>query len=222
MPRPLIGLTADVVAGEAQLTRPYLNMVAEAGGIPIILPPQAALRGEMLDRLDGVIITGGKDIDVTQLGVPLHPSADCMASERQSAEFAILDELAQRPKMPMLGICLGMQLMGVHRGNALIQHLADVLPNAERHRDGAEHLIETTPNAPFGAGPVRSYHHQALATANSFEIIAYSEDGVIEAIRDPKREFCLGVQWHPERTPTPQTGMDIIRLLIQAAAARLC
>jgi putative glutamine amidotransferase len=217
MPRPLIGLTADLENGAALLTRPYWNMVVEAGGIPIILPPVAALRGKMLDRIDGVIITGGYDIDVTQFGVPLHPLAECMHHERQSAEFAILDELAQRPQVPVLGICLGMQLMGVHRGNALIQHLGDVIPNADRHREGAEHRVDTVHHAPFASGMVRSYHHQALATANAFEILAHSDDGVIEAILDPQRKFCLGVQWHPERTPTPQTGLEIIRLLITAS-----
>lgn len=217
MRRPLIGLTADVVAGETQLTRPYLDMVDAAGGVPVVLPARASLRGAMLDRIDGVIITGGDDVDVTGFGVPLHPQARCMDPERQAAEFALLDELAARPEIPVLGICLGMQLMGVHRGNPLIQHLADFIPNAERHREGAEHAVTAEPGAPVVSGPVRSFHHQALAEAREFEVVARSDDGLIEAILDPARRFYLGVQWHPERTPTVATGLAVVRLLVDAS-----
>lgn len=217
MTRPLIGLTADVVAGETQLTRPYLDMVVKAGGLPVVLPPRAGVRAAMLDRLDGVIITGGPDIDVSRFGIPLHPAAECMAPERQEAEFALLDALVARPDVPVLGICLGMQLMGVHRGSPLIQHLADVLPDAARHRGGAEHAIEAVAGSGLTSGPVRSYHHQALAEAKGFEVVARSDDGVIEAIRDPARRFCLGVQWHPERTEHADTGFAVLRLLVEAA-----
>lgn len=139
-----------------------------------------------------------------------------MAPERQAAEFALLDALAARPDLPVLGICLGMQLMGVHRGSPLVQHLGDVLPDAARHRDGAEHAIEASAGSGLVSGPVRSYHHQALAEARGFEVVARSDDGVIEAIRDPARRFYVGVQWHPERTSHPATGLEVLRLLVAA------
>lgn len=218
MRRPLIGLTADVVNGETQLERAYLDTVVLAGGVPIVLPPRADLRGAMLDRLDGVIITGGDDIDVSRrFGVPLHPKADCMHPDRQEAEFALLEALDARPDFPVLGICLGMQLMGVHRGNALIQHLGDVIPNADRHREGAEHQIAAMPGSALVSGMVTSYHHQALDAANEFEVIAWSDDGLIEAIVDPGRRFYLGVQWHPELTPAEATGVGVVRLLVEAS-----
>jgi gamma-glutamyl-gamma-aminobutyrate hydrolase PuuD len=88
MPRPLIGITADLADNYARNRRTYVDMVVAAGGVPVILPPNAALRAEMLDRVDGVIITGGDDIDVSKLGIPLHPKAECMHAERQEAEFA--------------------------------------------------------------------------------------------------------------------------------------
>lgn len=217
MTRPLIGLTANIVAGEPQLTRPYLDMVVAAGGLPVILPPLPSIRGDLLDHVDGVILTGGDDIDVSRLGTPLHPQAQCMHPDRQAAEFALLDALAGRPDMPVLGICLGMQLMGVHRGNALCQHLADVLPTAQRHRDGAEHPVAAEPGSPLTSGLVRSFHHQALLEARSFRIIARSDDGVIEGIVDPSRRFYVGVQWHPERTPHEATGLAVIKRLVDAS-----
>jgi putative glutamine amidotransferase len=113
----------------------------------------------------------------------------------------------------VLGICLGMQMMGVHRGCPLIQHLADVLPDADRHREDRVHPVETK----LGSGPVRSWHHQALAAADGFEILGHSDDGVIEAIRDPARKFYVGVQWHPERTDDATLGVGVVARLVEAS-----
>ena len=217
MPRPLIGITADLVDDYARNRRTYIDMVVAAGGVPILLPPQAALREEMLDRVDGVIITGGDDIDVSKFGVPLHPKAECMHPERQDAEFALLRALDARPNKPVLGICLGMQLMGVHRGCTLIQHLGDVIADGERHRNDEIHPIEAVVGSPLKSGLVKSWHHQALADAVGFDIIARSDDGVIEGIIDPTRRFSLGVQWHPERTDATDTGLGVVQTLIEHA-----
>ena len=215
--RPLIGVTADLVGDYARNRRTYLDMVAAAGGIPVILPPNAALREEMLDRVDGVVITGGDDIDVSRFGIPLHPKAECMPPERQDAEFALLKALDARPDKPVLGICLGMQLMGVHRGNPLIQHLGDLLPDADRHRNDAIHPVEAERGSLLKSGAVRSWHHQAISEAKGFDIIARSDDGVIEGIVDPTRRFYLGVQWHPERTEATETGLGVVRTLVEHA-----
>ncbi len=217
MKRPLIGLTADFVDGYARLRRTYLDMVDAAGGIPVILPPRADLRAAMLERVDGVIMTGGDDIDVTAFGIALHAKAECMHADRQAAEFALLRQLETQPNTPVLGICLGMQMMGVHRGSTLIQHLADVIPNAERHRLDAIHDVDAERGSLLSSGAVRSWHHQALADAPTFEIIARSDDGIIEGIMDPARRFYVGVQWHPERTEATSTGLDVVRQLVDAA-----
>jgi putative glutamine amidotransferase len=215
--RPLIGITADLAGDYARNRRTYIDMVAAAGGIPVLLPTIAALREEMLDRVDGVVITGGDDIDVSKFGIPLHPKAECMAAERQEAEFALLKALDARPDKAVLGICLGMQMMGVHRGNPLIQHLGDVLPDADRHRNDAIHPVEAERGSLLKSGAVRSWHHQAISEAKGFDIIARSDDGVIEGIVDPKRRFYLGVQWHPERTEATETGLGVVQTLVEHA-----
>ena len=215
--RPLIGITADLAGDYARNRRTYIDMVAAAGGIPVLLPTIAALREEMLDRVDGVVITGGDDIDVSKFGIPLHPKAECMAAERQEAEFALLKALDARPDKAVLGICLGMQMMGVHRGNPLIQHLGDVLPDADRHRNDAIHPVEAERGSLLKSGAVRSWHHQAISEAKGFDIIARSDDGVIEGIVDPKRRFYIGVQWHPERTEATETGLGVVQTLVEHA-----
>ena len=215
--RPLIGITADLVGDYARNRRTYIDMVAAAGGVPVLLPTIAALREEMLDRVDGVVITGGDDIDVSKFGIALHPKAECMAAERQEAEFALLKALDAHPDKPVLGICLGMQMMGVHRGNPLIQHLGDVLPDADRHRNDAIHPVEAERGSLLKSGAVRSWHHQAISEAKGFDIIARSDDGVIEGIVDPKRRFYLGVQWHPERTEATETGLGVVQTLVEHA-----
>ena len=215
--RPLIGITADLVGDYARNRRTYIDMVAAAGGVPVLLPTIAALREEMLDRVDGVVITGGDDIDVSKFGIALHPKAECMAAERQEAEFALLRALDARPDKPVLGICLGMQMMGFHRGNPMIQHLGDVLPDADRHRNDAIHPVEAERGSLLKSGAVRSWHHQAISEAKGFDIIARSDDGVIEGIVDPKRRFYLGVQWHPERTEATETGLGVVQTLVEHA-----
>ena len=222
MPRkPLIGITADLARDDRgsprhQLRATYVEGVARAGGIPVILPADASLREEALAALDGVVITGGDDIDTRPFGVELHPMAKVMDPARQASEFALLRALDDRPSVPVLGICLGMQLMGVHRGGRLIQHLDDVIPDAQRHRGDAIHAVRTE----LGSGPVASWHHQALADAPGFDVIGHSDDGVIEAIRDRSRTFFVGVQWHPERTPDDAMGLGVIRLLVDSARAK--
>ena len=222
MPRkPVIGITADLARDDRgfprhQLRSTYVESVAQAGGVPVILPAHEALCAAALEALDGVLLTGGDDIDTRPFGIDLHPAARIMDPSRQAAELALLRALDARPAMPVLGICLGMQLMGVHRGARLIQHLDDVLPDAQRHRGDAIHPVESE----LGSGPVASWHHQAIADAPGFAVVGRSDDGVIEAIRDRGRPFYVGVQWHPERTPDARMGVGIVRQFVESAAAK--
>ncbi len=191
----------------------YVNSVKEAGGVPFLIPHIPELAADALDALDGVLLTGGDDIDMRDFGQALHAKADLMPPLRQRGEFALLRALDQRPTLPVLGICLGMQLMGVHNGCPLIQHLHDVIPNGDRHVGNKIHSITGS----IGSGQVTSSHHHAFARAGPFETLALSDDGVLEAIRLANRSFYVGVQWHPERTQDQELGLGIIQKLVNAA-----
>ncbi len=220
MLRPLIGLTPSVDrVGDhfrIRVNAAYLDMLTEAGGAGVILTPDVELIPSYIARLDGFLLTGGPDIDVRPLGGELHPKSEVMEAKRQAFDFALLKALDAAPSKATLGICLGMQEMGVHGGCRLIQHIHDEIADGERHGDDQLHLV----TGALGSGSVRSYHHQALGDPGRYEVIATSDDRVIEGIRDPKRPFYVGVQWHPERTEDRELGLGVMRRLVEAARSR--
>jgi putative glutamine amidotransferase len=139
---------------------------------------------------------------------PLHP-------ERQAFEIALLEALDRMPRKPALGVCLGMQLMGLHAGGTLDQYLPDTLATAADHWDRRAHAIE----GELGQGVVHSHHRQALRDAGSLRVIATAPDGVIEAVRREDRPaMYLGVQWHPERTDDQRLGYALFEQLVREAA----
>ena len=217
---PIIGITCDLDAdGRTIAGATCASAVRNAGGLPVFLPVDPDLAIDFATCLDGFIFTGGDDPIMEQWGVPTHPNARKIHPQRQAFELALLDALRDQPSgadKPVLGICLGMQLMGLHAGATLEQHLPDSLPTHSLHwgkAPGVAHPIE----GELGAGVVLSHHRQALTDAGSMRIIARAPDGVIEAIDDPSRRFCVGVQWHPERTADDALGLNLFRLLIEAA-----
>jgi putative glutamine amidotransferase len=216
--KPLIAITSDVDGARYVLKSNYVARVVEAGGLPVILPPVAALAPEQVERFDGFILTGGDDIDTRPFGIALHAESCVMDPRRQEGEQALLDALDARAEVPVLGICLGMQLMGFRAGAKLIQHLPESCPTGELHLSDRIHRV----SGDLGSGEVMSWHHQALADPGRLTVIARAADGVIEGLKDPDRPFYIGVQWHPERTPDPALGLGVIRRLVDAArTARL-
>jgi putative glutamine amidotransferase len=215
---PIIGITADLAGGRVQVGEHYARMVSAAGGTPMILPPVIERLPAMLAACDGVVMTGGDDPDMTRWGVATHPKAKPLDQRRQAFELALLEELDHRTHMPVLGVCFGMQLMGLHLGGTLEQHLPDVLPTAAMHWDHGTHEVA----GDLGGGVVHSHHRQALVDAGPrLRVVARAPDGVIEAVRREDRPaMYLGVQWHPERTSDQRLGLGLFVELVNAAAGR--
>jgi len=217
--RPVIGLTTyrqqarsgvwDVHA--SFLPGVYLDGVTLAGGIAGLLPPQpvdAAIADRVLDGVDGLIITGGKDVDPAAYGHQPHPATEEPARDRDAWEFALLEAALHRG-MPVLGICRGAQVLNVALGGTLHQHLPDVIGHSG-HRQGDAVFAELTVHTVDGSrtrrllGPsvrARCYHHQAIDRVGRGLVVgAIDGDGVIEAVEMPGSDFVVAVQWHPEET----------------------
>ena len=213
--KPIIGLTASLEDGKAFVREAYLTAVVKAGGIPVILSPIAAQAKEVLRVCDAFIFTGGDDPDMSAFGESQHPSTTLIDSRRQEFELELLSVLDHHPDIPILGICLGMQMMGLHAGGKLNQYLPDTHETAEKHWNGHVHDIEGS----LGTGSVYSHHRQALSSAGHFDVVAWASDDVIEAIRDPKSAHRIGVQWHPEKTTDSRFGDGLFTALIQAVSS---
>lgn len=232
MPAPLIGITLDNRdnardSGRYELGVGYAQAVAAAGGVPVMLAhEQSALPG-YLERCDGFVVTGGVDPDTAALPEgwpghgPMHREARPMDPQRQAFELALLDALERHPTTPVLGVCLGMQLMALRHGGTLNQYLPDTHPPAvvERHRK-ADHMVDVIAKHPWltACGVVHSNHQQAIATPGRLRVAATAEDGIIEAIDDPQRPFYLGVQWHPERGDGSPLNQGLLHQLVRAAS----
>lgn len=211
--RPVIGMTTDMEDDRLTVRSHYARIVHEEGGVPMLLPPIVALAERYVAQCDGVILTGGDDPIMEQWGVATHPQAKKIHPDRQAFELALLDALDRSSSRPVLGVCLGMQLMGLRAGGTLDQFLPETLATAGDHWDRKPHAVR----GELGEGVVLSHHRQALTDAGRLRVVATAPDGVIEAVDDPARRFYLGVQWHPERTEDEALGRGIIRRLVAAA-----
>lgn len=224
MPPPLIGLTSYVGPASwrtwrevpaALVPHAYVDHVLAAGGVPVIVPPAATSTPEMLgavtERLDGLILVGGPDLDPAGYGQDPHPLAQQPAPERDAAETALVQAMRGRSR-PVLGVCRGVQVMAVAAGGQLIQHLPDTLAHEGHSPEPGvygEHDVSILPGSQLHSilGPnsrVSSYHHQGLAGHPGYIATAWAPDGTVEAIEDPARPFCIGVLWHPEVQSDPR------------------
>lgn len=210
MPKPIIGITTDQHEKRSRVSVAYANAVVTGGGIPLLLPSILGQESHFLSICDAFVFTGGNDPIMEQWGVPTHPNATPVAPERQAFETALLLVLKEAPEIPVLGVCLGMQWMGLLAGGTLEQDLSE--PLANHHKEG-KHMIFGS----LGIGLVHTHHHQALTNAGSLTVVANAEDGVIEGIRDCSRNWYVGVQWHPERTENTTLGQQLFTQLITAS-----
>lgn len=231
--KPMVGITTDVVAhpnGERVFTyRPYVEAVVRAGGVPVLLPPVAEVVGGVgayVDRLDAFVLTGGDDPCTEHFGEPTHAKVTRVHEDRQAFETGLLEELARvRPEVPVLGVCLGMQMMALVAGGRLEQYMPETCATHEVHW-GQEHAVEPMGDAGIAGGKgmvlrgvVHSKHKQGVAEAGRLVVIARAPDGVAEAVCDPARRFYVGVQWHPERTGDTAVGQGVFEALVNACCA---
>jgi putative glutamine amidotransferase len=227
--KPVIGVGGDVRSEPEPAVRlklSYLDAVRQSGGVPVILPAGAPEDvAVLLERVDGIVLTGGGDIDTRLLGIPLHPDAEVMDPRRQAFDLALAAAVLERP-IPALGICLGMQMLAVAAGARLHQHLPDAgFAQLLDHRSGHEVVVDPASRLSRAMGATRaqvvSHHHQAVAEAPaSFRPVATAADGVLEAIELPGDRFLVGVQWHPERDLDAPATRSLFDALVAAASAR--
>ena len=218
---PLIGVSTYVVDARwgpwerrsALVAEAYFELVAAAGGRPLLLPPLSAAPGgpgagasEVTAVLDGLVLIGGGDVDPLSYGEERDPEADGVDANRDASERALL-RAALESDMPVLAICRGCQLLNVELGGTLHQHLPAVVGHTDHRQASAtfgDVQVETDPGSlaaqVFGDRPtVPCSHHQAIRhLGRGLVVTARTHDGVVEAVELPSARFVLGVQWHPE------------------------
>jgi len=238
--RPVIGITTSLTRAQwstwdqqaALLSFAYIDAIQRAGALALMIAPDPALverPDEALDLLDGLIISGGSDIDPSAYGQDPHPLTIDTVPERDQLELA-LTRRAVELDLPVLGICRGMQVLNVAFGGTLIQHLPDELGHQHHRRspgsfDGADHDVRLKPGslaARVAGGHTHvtlSHHHQGIASiGEGLEVTGHSTlDDLPEAIEAPAQHFVLGVQWHPE---ADERSPVIAALVRQAALYR--
>jgi len=209
-----VGITTDVTTAtfgaweeeSALVPTDYVRAVERAGGRPLLVPPSDEGVEETLDLLDGLVLSGGSDLDPALYGHDPHPETKGVLPERDRAELALLHGALERD-MPMLAVCRGSQVLNVGLGGDLVQHLPDVVGHDEhKHTPGeyADHDVSLEPGTRLETllgdrAPVKSHHHQGFGRLGSgLREAAYAPDGTLEALEDPGRRFALGVLWHPE------------------------
>lgn len=232
MSAPVIGLTTyreQAVWGVWDqpadlLPTQYADAVTATGGLPVLLPPVTGTGAAdaVVARLDGLVVTGGADVDPARYGADPHPRTAGWRPDRDAWEVALLDAAAAAG-LPVLGVCRGMQLMAVHAGGQLDQHTPDLVGH-EEHSPGGDVFgtvaVGTEPGSRL-AGlvgetlQVSCHHHQSVRTHPGFAAVARAADGTLEGMELPGDRFCVAVQWHPETA----TDVGLLAGLVRAAAA---
>ena len=216
MSRPLIGLstsvTTDATPERTYLNAAYLHAVQQAGGVPVLLPPHldAGARAALLDRLDGLVLSGGGDVDPERYGETPHPRTADVSAARDALEIALVHRALERDT-PLLAICRGIQVLNVALGGTLHQDLPDdpggpiVHTQAEpraRPTHAVKVMIEGTRLGAILSDAelaVNSFHHQGLRRlGDGLREVAWAADGLVEAVELAGDRFVVGVQWHPE------------------------
>ncbi len=213
----------------AVLPAGYVDAVRQAGGLAVMVAPDPELvtdPNDLLARVDGLILSGGVDVDPSTYGAEPHPETKGCTPERDAFEIALVRRAVELD-MPLLGVCRGMQLLNIAYGGTLLQHLPETFGHHEHRRvpgsfDEADHDVRLVPDslAAVAAGELlhttKSHHHQGVDVLGEGLIVTGSSaiDELTEAIELPDHRFVLGVQWHPEADERSR----VIGALVQAAA----
>jgi len=172
----------------------------------VLIPPSADGIDETLEAVDGLLFSGGSDLDPDLYDQEPHPATSGVVAERDLAELALLEAALARD-MPVLAVCRGSQVLNIARGGDLVQHLPDVVGDEKhKHTPGtfADHDVTLEPGTRLAAllgerAPVKSHHHQGIGRlGHGLQVAAYAEDGTVEAVEDSSHRFAFGVLWHPE------------------------
>ncbi|MDQ6887400.1 MAG: gamma-glutamyl-gamma-aminobutyrate hydrolase family protein [Gemmatimonadota bacterium] len=241
MPRSaLIGVTAstELLRGRlrVRVNAAYTRAVERAGAIPVVIPPLEAVStaSVVLRGLDGLVLTGGEDIDPSLYDEPPHPALGPINSQRDATEIALV-EAARESGRPTLAICRGIQLLNVALGGSLVQDISAQRPESldhdqSAHREARVHAVQVEAGSLLGAAlgtehlTVNSSHHQALdRVGDGLRISARAPDGVIEGVEWSERGWwAVGVQWHPEELMSTDESWDrsLFAALVERAEAR--
>ncbi len=229
MGKPVIGITTYLTSAAwgaweldaALVPASYVRSVVRAGGAPLLVPPGASFE-ETLDSVDGLIFSGGSDLDPELYGEEAHAETNGWVRERDDFELGLMQAALARD-VPLLAICRGSQVLNVALGGDLEQHVPDrVHTNVHKETPGvfADHDVAVLPETKLSSilgdrADVKSHHHQGYGElGKGLREAALAPDGTIEALEDPARRFTLGVLWHPEE------GQDLalFEALVQEAA----
>lgn len=227
--RPFIGITANYSDIDAMVRDRYYKQIISAGGVPVIIPPvaDAAIIADTLDKVDGILLTGGGDYNPLWCGEEPSPKLHNINRERDAAEL-MTTRLAYNRQIPMLGICRGIQTLAMALGGHVAQDISNptIKHSQDADREEATHSVTIEKDSIlFNIYPsaqatntlyVNSFHHQAVDEPGSlFRATAHSKDGVIEAIESTEYKNVMGVQWHPEWLG--EDGLPLFKWLVDSA-----
>ena len=240
-PQPLIGLTSGLTRNKSgapvcQVGQAYVTAIQKAGGIPVMIPLGSGTDSlkALLLRLDGLLFTGGGDIDPQHFNGEPHAKVYGISPERDALEFFLI-EAALAAGKPLLAICRGIQVLNVACGGSLYTHIQDQIEQSLKHdwfpkfpRDKLAHTVslvcESKLQEIFGDSDIRvnSLHHQGISqVGQGLKATAFAPDGLVEGLEVEGADFALGVQWHPECLPEDVGMQNLFKAFVAASSQQI-